>query len=1006
MMVKSCRMAAVMLTALALSLCLSSLAQADIPGDYAAWWRFDGDASEQSGNYNGTPSGNAEFSAGVRGGAYTMDGTGDSISVPLGLRDKINPTVNSVTLSCWWQPSETTESDTRDEVLFGGFMYHWFIGVPGNVPTAYIYNSSAQMTTVSSNVQAVAGEWVHVAAVYGNDHSIAIYVNGELQNTGTWEGAFQSATDYLKIASRGTTFAGGKIDEMLVYDRALSAAEIAGICELQQAPNTAPTLAPLADVATDENTSISFTLSGNDPDGDKIVYKAEGLPEGAVLDSETGEFTWSPTYTQAGLYEITFAAGDFIDEAAQTVKIRVHNIPPGDANDDQKVDVLDLLAIRNAMAESYRAAADVNEDGVINVLDLIATRNNMGLIVDAKPPAKVTNLTAGYDPDQKTVRLAWTAPGDDGAEGTAGFYDIRYSTSQIASESDWAAATELDGEPLPAEAGTAQQMVVNAAGLPETLVFFALRTFDLAGNQSAISNSPSDYIGAAPVSEGWTNLTPSADSRMIYVSSSTGNDGWDGYAPEWDGASGPKRTINAGKNLLRNGFPDWLLLKRGDVWYEGLGTWRLFGRSSAERMVVTAYGTGARPLLKTGAGTAINAFGGGVSNLAFTSLYFLAHTRDPKSPEFTGPDGSNGVHWYASGQNLLWEDCVFQFYVSAMVFDPYESPNYTNARIRRCILIDSYATNQHSQGLVLRWMRSSLAEENLLDHNGWNENVAGAQPTIFNHNSYTTFSRDMVVRNNISARASSFGLTMTGRAGNQYINPVVENNLFVENGNTFTHGGDDIYSIVNTTIRNNVILNTGRTIGGSPQSLGMHIGCTDGAMVEGNIFAHKGGGGSSYSIDMSRPARNVTIRNNTVYNWRSGYINIPSTNYNNVTVDGNILQDHLYGSVLHRHGGQLGSITYRNGRYFTTGSSWFYAGGSNRDFNGWLGFSHETGARAENVQFVDPNRDVATYQASLGKQASLEAFIAEARKQSKTNWRPEYTAAAVNNYIRQGFTVK
>ena len=43
----------------------------------------------------------------------------------------------------------------------------------------------------------------------------SIYVNGELQNTGTWEGTFTSATDYLKIASRGTTFAGGKIDEML-----------------------------------------------------------------------------------------------------------------------------------------------------------------------------------------------------------------------------------------------------------------------------------------------------------------------------------------------------------------------------------------------------------------------------------------------------------------------------------------------------------------------------------------------------------------------------------------------------------------------------------------------------------------------------------------------------------------------------------------------------------------------------------------------------------------------
>lgn len=39
---------------------------------------------------------------------------------------------------------------------------------------------------------------------------------------------------------------------------------------------------------------------------------------------------------------------------------------------------------------------------------------------------------------------------------------------------------------------------------------------------------------------------------------------------------------------------------------------------------------------------------------------------------------------------------------------------------------------------------------------------------------------------------------------------------------------------------------------------------------------------------------------------------------------------------------------------------------------------------------------------SLGKPAEIDAFIAEARVQSKTNWRPEFTAAVVNDWLRAG----
>src|SRR4051812_5214412 len=65
----------------------------------------------------------------------------------------------------------------------------------------------------------------------------------------------------------------------------------------------------------------------------------------------------------------------------------------------------------------------------------------------------------------------------------------------------------------------------------------------------------------------FTETTPSgegsafagAGTRKIYVAAN-GNDSNPGTQAK------PKKTVNAGVGLLRNGKPDWLLLNKGDVW--------------------------------------------------------------------------------------------------------------------------------------------------------------------------------------------------------------------------------------------------------------------------------------------------------------------------------------------------------------------------------------------------------------------------------------------------------
>src|SRR5262249_26905785 len=61
---------------------------------------------------------------------------------------------------------------------------------------------------------------------------------------------------------------------------------------------------------------------------------------------------------------------------------------------------------------------------------------------------------------------------------------------------------------------------------------------------------------------GWTVFTPSADTIIFYVSSSTGND----IRGVPNDPTHPYKTIAKGLSMLVNGHPDWLLLKKGDVW--------------------------------------------------------------------------------------------------------------------------------------------------------------------------------------------------------------------------------------------------------------------------------------------------------------------------------------------------------------------------------------------------------------------------------------------------------
>jgi hypothetical protein len=114
---------------------------------------------------------------------------------------------------------------------------------------------------------------------------------------------------------------------------------------------------------------------------------------------------------------------------------------------------------------------------------------------DTTPPFTVNDFAAVPGDFGGEVRLTWTAPGDDGASGTASAYIIKVSNAPITGGTFNASAdiNRWIAEAAPHAGGTPETLWV--AGMdPDSTWYFAIETQDEVPNTSGVSNSP----GTAP----------------------------------------------------------------------------------------------------------------------------------------------------------------------------------------------------------------------------------------------------------------------------------------------------------------------------------------------------------------------------------------------------------------------------------------------------------------------------------------------------------------------------
>jgi len=173
---------------------------------------------------------------------------------------------------------------------------------------------------------------------------------------------------------------------------------------------------------------------------------------------------------------------------------------------------------------------------------------------DTTPPAPVTDLHVVGVAGQ-VVTLAWTAPGDDGATGTASTYDLRHASAPVTAES-WESCTQVPGEPVPAAAGTEQSLAVDTGA--DGTFHFALRAADEVPNWSDPSNDVAAAVGG---SGGFTvhqltttgnNVHPCLDEEFVVWIATSTVDGDELYIADLGSASPtPTRLTDNGGRKVR-----------------------------------------------------------------------------------------------------------------------------------------------------------------------------------------------------------------------------------------------------------------------------------------------------------------------------------------------------------------------------------------------------------------------------------------------------------------------
>ena len=208
------------------------------------WWPGDGNAKDIAGTNNGTLQGGATANAaGVVNSAFSFDGTNGYVSIP------DSPVFHPTNLTVeYWVRFDSLDSagsggsPPGDQFVvfkqnsrtydFEGFDLRKIRIAGADIFKFAVTSATSQVAELHGITLVTTGVWYHVAGVRGSNYT-QLYVNGQLEGQTNADFPQDYGTLPLYFGTSGESYwdhkLNGLLDEVSLYNRALSAGEIAAI---------------------------------------------------------------------------------------------------------------------------------------------------------------------------------------------------------------------------------------------------------------------------------------------------------------------------------------------------------------------------------------------------------------------------------------------------------------------------------------------------------------------------------------------------------------------------------------------------------------------------------------------------------------------------------------------------------------------------------------------------------------------------------------------------------
>jgi hypothetical protein len=539
---------------------------------------------------------------------------------------------------------------------------------------------------------------------------------------------------------------------------------------------------------------------------------------------------------------------------------------------------------------------------------------------------------------------------------------------------------------------------------------------------------------------GWTVVTPSANSKIIYVAP-TGSDSNSGLSQ-----AAPVKSFKKAESLLVSGQPDEILLESGQTYNDAFLNWIYSGEDPQDPLLVSYYNpTPALPVVLPVIDTGTNPAGfatpinqpnnnATINYVDVIGLQFQANLFNPSSPNFniSGGGGGNGLYIENPANSLRFEDDSFSYYHYNMNIEGVEGP-ISNVTIYRCVDDYAYCPNYgHSQGLYAYNVSNISVLQSTFDHDGWDSAVSTSEDLGFNHDIYIASTcSGFVAQQNILAEAAFAGIM--ARAGGD-----IDNNLFVDDAIAVAYGqangADSTVGGVTGTLEGNMVVGDKTYDDGQAYGQGFDIGNIDptgGLVVANNIITQDSENAKpaiqldaatgTYNPSLCVGENNVTIENNITDGFREG-IEIDSRfqdgvspavagiyAYNDVTVKDNHFLNASTNEIAHANAWDGATEFWSGDSYYDSvlaQANWTTVAGYAIPFSTWI-TNYDIGAKqlTSLAQFPNPNVSVAGYDATIGGPGSFQDFLANADLMNISNYQSQYQAIAAIDYIQSGFGV-